>query len=111
MTTRAEVAKLAEFRARTDQQLHALISSKLDRGLSFAKLLLDEEARGRWSSTDEFVARADKLYTEVARLLPLLHGISSAERRRLESRLNQLRDILDCATLCAVPRVQAAAML
>ncbi len=111
MTTRAEVEKLAEFRARTDSQLHALISSRLDRGLSFARLLIDEDARDRWANMDEFSARAETSYNEVARLLPLLRGVTPAEHRRLESRLAQLREILDCAALCAVPRVQAAAML
>jgi hypothetical protein len=40
-----------------------------------------------------------------------LRGIPAVERRRLQTRLEQLRDILDCAGFCAVPRVQAAAML
>jgi hypothetical protein len=111
MTTRAEDQKLAEFRARTDQQLHALIASRLNRGLSFARLLLDDEARERWASMDEFAARAESSYSDVSKLLPLLRGITSAERRRLESRLVQLRQILDCAPLCTEPRVQAAAML
>lgn len=111
MTTSAEIHKLAEFRAKTDHQLHELIRTKLERGLSFAKLLLDDEARERWANLDEFANRADQSYQEVSRLLPLLRGISAAERRRLESRLSQLREILDCAAMCAVPRVQAAAML
>ena len=111
MTTRADHAKLAEFRARTDRQLHALVSRKLDRGLSFATLLLGDEGRERWASLEELTGCAERSYKEVARLLPLLRGISSADRRRLESRLDQLREILDCATLCATPRTQAAAML
>jgi len=111
MTTIEEAHKLAEFRAKTDRELYALISNRLDRGLSFAHLLLDEEARQTWASMDEFTARAERAYCEVARLLPLLRGVTPAEYRRLESRLWQLREILDCATLCAVPRVQAAAML
>lgn len=111
MTTREQGYKLAEFRAKTDQQLHALISNRLDRGLSFGRLLLDEEARQRCASMDEFADIAERSYSEVSRLLPLLRGITAAERRRLESRLEQLREILDCHTLCAVPRVQAAAML
>ena len=111
MDTRAENSKLAELCAKTDQQLQTLICSRLDRGLTFARLLLDEEARQRWSSMDEFFSKAEKAYQEVASLLPVLRGISKSERRRLERRLIQLRDILDCAALCAVPRVQAAAML
>ena len=111
MITREEGQKLAEFRAKTDHQLHALISGRLDRGLSFARLLLNEEARQRWASMDEFAAMAERSYNEVSKLLPVLRGITAAERRRLESRLLQLREILDCNALCAVPRVQAAAML
>ena len=111
MSTRSDDQKLAEFRARTDQQLHTLVSSRLDRGLSFAKLMLDEEAREHWCGMEEWVAKAEKSYNEAARLLPLLRGIPPAERLRLESRLAEIRGILDCATLCAAPRVQAAAML
>ncbi len=111
MTTRDDVQKLAEFRAKTDQQLHELIAQRLDRGLSFARLLLDAEARERWAALDEFAARAEQSYREVSRLLPVLRGISSTERRRLQSRLSQLREILDCAAICAAPRAQAAAML
>jgi hypothetical protein len=111
MNSRAETNKLAELCAKTDRELHALISGRLDRGLSFARLLLDEEARQRWSSMDEFAARAESAHADVSRLLPVLRGITPAERRRLESRLAQLREILDRASLCAVPRVQAAAML
>jgi len=111
MTTRAENHKLAELGAKTDHQLHALIASRLDRGLSFARLLLDEEARRQWASMDEVAAKAERAYVDVSQLLPLLRGISAADRRRLESRLAQLREVLDCAALCVAPRVQAAAML
>src|ERR1700729_141598 len=105
MATEAEVQKLAEFRAKTDRQLLVLISNRLDRGLSFARLLLDEEARQRWACMDEFVVRAEAAHREVSPLLRVLGGVTLAERRQLESRLAQLREILDCATLCAVPRV------
>jgi hypothetical protein len=112
MKTRAATSTLAELRAKTDHQLHALISRRLERGLSSARLLLDPDARDRWTSMDQFVSVAERAYSEVSRLLPYLRGIPSAERRRLESRLAQIREILDCASICAtVPRVQAAAML
>jgi hypothetical protein len=108
MNMRAGNHTLAEFRAKTDQQLHILISSRLDRGLSFARLLLDENTRESWTSTDNFSALAESAYTEVSRLLPLLRGVTAAERRRLESRLIQLREVLDCVSLRAVPRVRSA---
>jgi len=111
MISRAETNKLAELCAKTDSQLHILISDNLDRGLAFARVLLDEEARRQWASLDEFAAKAETAYSEVAHLLPVLRGISAVERRRLESRLAQLRDVLDCAATCSVSRVQSAVML
>lgn len=111
MEPRAGTHRLAEFRAKTDYQLHALIANRLDRGLSFARLLLDPEVRERWASVDEFTNNAEKAYREAAHLMPVLRDIPVAERRRLESRLLQLREILDCAAICAGPRMQAAAML
>lgn len=60
---------------------------------------------------DEFAARAERAYTEAARLLPLLRAISPRERRQLQSTLAQLRQMLDSATLCVAPRVHSAAML
>ena len=111
MTTSVETQKLAVLCAKTDQQLLALVSSRLDRGLSFARLLLDDEARESWSSLDDFAIKAEEAYTDVSRLLPLVRSVAAPERRRLQSRLMQLREILDCAALCSVPRVQAAAML
>lgn len=111
MDTKTESRKLAELCAKTDRQLHEIISTRLDRGLAYARLLLDEDAQRRWASLDEFCSGAEKAYREVARLLPVLRGVSRRERHRLESRLGQLRDILDCAALCSAPRVQAAAML
>jgi hypothetical protein len=111
METRAGTYTVAAFRAKTDHQLHALISSRLERGLAFARLLLDPEVRGRWASIDEFTGKAETAYLEASRLLPVLRNIPAADRRRLESRLIQLREILDCASLCTAPRFQAAAML
>jgi len=111
METRAGTHTVAEFRAKTDRQLHALISGRLERGLAFARLLLDPEVRERWASIDEFTGNAENAYREAARLLPVLRNIPAADRRRLETRLAQLRDILDCASICAAPRFQAAAML
>jgi len=111
METRAGTYTVAEYRAKTDHQLHALISSRLERGLAFARRLLDPEVRERWASIDEFTAKAEAAYREAAQLLPVLRNIPAADRRRLESRLVQLREILDCANICAAPRFQAAAML
>ncbi|HWC96126.1 MAG TPA: hypothetical protein VG456_05240 [Candidatus Sulfopaludibacter sp.] len=112
METRAGTFTLAHFRAKTDHQLHALIASRLERGLFHARVLLDPEVRQRWASMDEFTNQAESAYNDVARLLPLLRGIPASERLRLESRLIQLREILDCAIICTeTPRVHAAAML
>jgi hypothetical protein len=111
MNSRAQTHKLAELCAKTDRQLHTFISNRLDRGISFARLLLDGEARERWASLDEFAAQAETAYTDAARLMPLLRDIPSGERRQLQARLGQLREILDNASFCVVPRVHSAAML
>lgn len=109
METSVGTDKLAQLTAKTDRQLHILISDELNRGLAFARLLLDEEARERLVCLDEFAAKAEKAHREVSRLLPFLRGVTAAERRRLQSRLSQLREILDCAAICAVPRIRTAA--
>ena len=69
-------SKLAELRAKTDLQLVTLIQSRLDGGLASC-------------------AEAERAYAEVRVLLPTLRDVTEAERRRLESKLARLRELLD----------------
>jgi hypothetical protein len=82
-------SKLAELRAKTDRQLVSLIRNRLDDGF-----------RSR--------SEAERAYSEVLVLLPTVRDVSEAERRRLESRLARLRELLDERPAPAVARVQAA---
>jgi len=89
--------KLSELRTRTDRQLIELISSRLDRGLTFARMAADDESRRIWASTDEFLRRAEKARSEVSAWMPLLAKAAEFERRRLELKLVQLAELLDHA--------------
>ena len=81
--------KLAELRVKTDRQLVILIVRTLDGGL-----------RSR--------AEAERAYSEVRVLLPTVRDVTEAERRRLESKLARLRDLLDERPMHAMGRAQAA---
>ena len=82
-------SKLAELRAKTDRQLVILMRSRLDDGL-----------RSR--------AEAERAYSEVRVLLPTVSDVTEAARRRLESKLVRLRELLRARPAYAVARVQAA---
>jgi len=68
--------KLAELRAKTDRQLVILIRSTLENGLASR-------------------VEAEKAYSEVLVLLPAVRDVPEADRRRLESKLARLRQLLD----------------
>jgi hypothetical protein len=106
MTNDRTEAKLQELRTKTDKQLAVLIGNRLDRGLSFARVLESHESRGHWASTGHFVTHAEQAATEASAWLPLLPEASLLERRRLEWKLVQLRDLLDRV---ATPQVRVAA--
>ena len=90
----AESSRLLELRAKTDRQLVSLIQSRLDAGLAQAHCAA-------------FQADAEKTYAEVRALLPWVYGLTRLERRSLESKLAQLRELLDDASDAGL-RVTAA---
>jgi len=100
-------AKLNELRTKTDRQLASLISNRLDRGLAFARVLEGDEARQNWASTGHFLWNAEQALSEASAWMPLLAGASPVQRRRLEFKRTQLRDLLDRVATPTV-RVQAA---
>jgi hypothetical protein len=100
-------AKLNELRTKTDRQLASLISNRLDRGLAFARVLEGEDSRRNWSSMDHFLTHAEEALSEASAWMPLLAGASQLQRRRLEFKRTQLRDMLDRAATPHV-RVQTA---
>ena len=97
-------AKLHELRNKTTRQLVSLISNKLDRGLAFARVL---EGGTEWASTEHFAACAEKALEEACAWMYLLKGATPLERRRLESKLAELRGLLSQAHTSEL-RVQAA---
>ena len=99
-------AKLHELRNKTNQQLTSLIDNKLDRGLTFARLLQSDETRRDWSSIEYFHGCAERALSEASAWMPLLTEARKIERRRLEIKLAQLRDALAHAE---VPPVQVHA--
>lgn len=82
MTHLRETRKLAELRAKTDRQLLALVSTQLDRALALAE-------------AGEYLIRAEEIYREVRRLLPLAGTANHAEWCRLTARMKRLREVLD----------------
>ena len=108
MNSRPECTKLIELRSKTDRQLVAFITSRLDVGLTYARLVADLGSDNNWASAEAFQASAVKAYDEVRALLPWIDDVTRAERRRLESKLEQLRELLDESTIHAGMRVQTA---
>lgn len=81
MTHAREARKLAELRAKTDRQLVEFLSAQLDRALALAE-------------AGESLIRAENIYGEVRRLLPLVKNANYAEWRRLIARMYELRELL-----------------
>lgn len=108
MNTRPESTKLIELRSKTDRQLVAFITNRLEAGLSYARLVAGPEVDSNWASAETFEANALKAYDEVRALLPWVHDMSKLEHRRLEVKLEQLRDLLEEPTIHAGMRIQTA---
>ncbi|HKE26227.1 MAG TPA: hypothetical protein VKB88_27915 [Bryobacteraceae bacterium] len=82
MNPSRQMHKLAELRAKTDRQLVNYLSAQLDRALELA-------------ATGRSLGRAERIYVEVRRLLPLAVNVGDAQWRSLLSRLHRLRHALD----------------
>jgi len=77
----ARLSKLAELRAKTDQDLVRIISSELESGL---------QSVAAETSVDSSGARS--IYANALRLLPKVENLN--ERRKLEANLEVLRERL-----------------
>jgi len=99
-------AKLHQLRSKTDRQLAALISNRLDRGLAFARVLENDESRRNWASMEHFLLHAERAASEASAWIPLLAAAPHAEYRRLQLKLAQLRDVLERV---GTPRVRVRA--
>jgi len=78
----AESSKLFELRAKTDRQLVAYLTRRLDAGMRFA-------------CAEHSLPQSEAVYAEVSALLPLVRYHLIAERRRLEERAARLRNFLN----------------
>ena len=93
MSTTLELSKLAELRAKTDQELVKVIDKELERGLHFALMTEGVKEASDSDSAQQPNIRAEAAYAEALKLLPMVDRHS--ERRRLEKKLRQLRETLD----------------
>jgi hypothetical protein len=108
MNSRPEFTKLLQLRSKTDRQLIAFITSRLNAGLNYARLVIEPRSDSDWASAEAFHAGAAKACDEVGALLPWVNDVTNAERRRLELKLEQLRELLNESTIHAGMRVQTA---
>jgi len=82
-------SKLAQLRARTDQQLLLVILQELDRALPMAKAAVNKES--------PLYVRAQKAYLKVRPLVSKVEAISDNQMAKLEAKLNEVRVALDKA--------------
>src|SRR5216683_1201352 len=83
-----EPVKLAELRAKTDEQLQGIVNSKLELGLNFVVLGEVEESGGDRAKAERSLKQANQALSEVVRLLPALN---EDQRRAFDPKLNELR--------------------
>ena len=82
-----EQIKFEELRAKTDQELTALISRRV-----YAMVAcLVSESEGNGSIRDD----AERIYAESLALMPRIYDLPEAKRKQLEARLAKLRALLD----------------
>jgi hypothetical protein len=83
MTDVSQLLKLAELRQKTDQELVGLLSDGLELAFRLARV----------ADSAKSYAEIEDVHAEVSNLL---HKVDDAiERRRLEKKLNELRETLD----------------
>ena len=74
-------SKLAELRAKTDQQLLLVIQRELDRALPMAKAAASKES--------PLYIRAEKAFARVKPLLSKVEAVSDQERSDLEAKVKE----------------------
>jgi len=81
------LSKLAELRAKTDQQLMRVILRELDRALPMARAATSRES--------PLYIRAEKAYARVKPLVSRVEGVSSEQRGNLETKLIEVETALE----------------
>ena len=86
------LSKLDELRSKTQKELVQIINHGLDLGIRDAGQALQSDDPS--VVAEECCLRATTSYVRVSRLIPLVVDIPADERRRLESRLEDLKGML-----------------
>jgi hypothetical protein len=103
--SQSAASKLEELRRRTNLQLVAMISNKLDRGLAFARVF---ESDGDWESSEHFRSNAERALSDATAWMTLLASVSQVQRRQLEFKLVRLREQLDRRATSQIRHPQTA---
>jgi hypothetical protein len=88
----AELSKFDELRSKTDRELVQIINNALDIGIRQARQAL--KSGDTWEVVERCCLRAKTSYVEVFRLIPLVVEITAEERRKVESQLEHLNNML-----------------
>jgi len=87
-----QTQKLAELRAKTDQQLLEITGIHLSRGLAYVRQMAEADSRGFFQVAEKFRSLASHEYAEAERLQKLLD--TSGKTGRIDARFRQLREYL-----------------
>ena len=88
-----ELTKFDKLRIKTEVQLVRLINTELDLAIRDARQAL--KSVDTFAVAEECNRRANKAYTTVSRLIPLVVEITEDERRSVASRVEQLQRMLE----------------
>jgi HAMP domain-containing protein len=88
-----ELTKFDKLRIKTEMQLVQLINTELDLGIRDARQAL--KSVDTFAAVEECNRRASRVYTKVARLIPLVVEITEDERRTATSKLEKLQRMLE----------------
>jgi hypothetical protein len=97
MTVQLQTRKLAELRAKTDQQLQEVVEIHLNRGLDYAGLMVDAESRGHSQLAESFRNLALQECDETERLQAIL--AAAGKSHPAAARLRELREYLGTDTV------------
>lgn len=89
----AEICKFDELRVKTEGQLVRLINNELERGIRDARQAL--RSADTWAVAKTCYLRAKRAYAEASRLIPLIVEITEGELCRVESRFEDLKEMLE----------------
>ncbi|MDP8988621.1 MAG: DUF2934 domain-containing protein [Acidobacteriota bacterium] len=88
-----ELTKFDKLRVKTEMQLVQLINNELELGIRDARQAL--KSADTWVVVEECSRRANRAYSKIARLIPLVVDITDDERSKVESRLKRLQGMLE----------------